>query len=299
MKHLGHLRHSVLPTAENGHHPHLLRTEVLGGALVLALIAEFALIAAFFLPVRQGDYLASVLPAVVASLTNEARSSEDLAALAPNELLSSAAEAKAADMAEKGYFSHVSPDGTEPWEWVADAGYAYAYAGENLAVNFADSEDVVEAWLASPTHRANILKREYTEIGVGTAVGEYKGREAVFVVQYFAKPSEVPAATASAVPEAVDGSQVLGAAAEPVSPFAAIAASPHASSARLFLAIGAFFVLILVFGFVFTLKVPRMAPTLGVLLLAAALLGLTFANDALYLTEAEVPAAGPAAVGAL
>lgn len=288
MKLLGHLKQSVLPSRENDHHPHLLRADVIGAAFVVALLAEVALLAAFFLPVRQGDYLASVLPAVVSTLTNDARSAEKLAALTPNEVLAEAAATKAADMAEKGYFAHVSPDGTQPWTWVRNAGYSYEYAGENLAVNFADSEDVVNAWLASPAHRANILKREYTEIGIGTATGEYKGKEAVFVVQFFAKPAAAQVATGSVIPSAGDA-DVLGAESEPLPWYAGFVSSPHASSTKLFLALASFFLLVLVFGFLFTLKVPRFAPTLGVLLLAGALLGLALGNDALFLTNADIP----------
>ena len=95
---------------------------------------------------------------------------------------------KARDMAEKGYFAHTSPDGKNPWYWLEQAGYKYQYAGENLAVNFNDSKDVTEAWMQSPTHRANIVKNKYTEVGTGVATGIYEGRKAVFAVQLYANP---------------------------------------------------------------------------------------------------------------
>jgi hypothetical protein len=97
-------------------------------------------------------------------------------------------------MAAKGYFSHVSPDGSTPWDWMAKVGYTYSYAGENLAVNFVDSDDVVSAWMASPEHRANILDANYTEMGYGIAQGEYQGKAATFVVQMFGAPPETIAA---------------------------------------------------------------------------------------------------------
>ncbi len=95
---------------------------------------------------------------------------------------------KADDMATKGYFAHTSPEGLTPWYWFAQVGYNYTYAGENLAINFNESKDVDTAWLASPTHRANILNSHYTEIGIATAQGMYKGVQATFVVQMFGTP---------------------------------------------------------------------------------------------------------------
>jgi hypothetical protein len=95
---------------------------------------------------------------------------------------------KANDMAEKGYFAHTSPEGKTPWYWFKQAGYDYSYAGENLAVNFFESKDVAEAWMNSPTHRANIVKKDYTEIGIAVATGMYEGRQSVFVAQLFGTP---------------------------------------------------------------------------------------------------------------
>jgi uncharacterized protein YkwD len=91
-------------------------------------------------------------------------------------------------MAAKSYFAHVSPEGVKPWHWLDVAGYRYDYAGENLALNFTDSQDVADAWMRSPTHRSNLLKSAYTEIGTGVATGTYQGSEAVFIVQLYARP---------------------------------------------------------------------------------------------------------------
>lgn len=162
-----------------------------GQGLLAALVVIGLLISsrAFYLALRDNDFnLAAVLPALVTALTNNARLAEHQSILVENELLTHAAQAKADDMAAKGYFTHVSPDGSQPWDWIIRAGYRYEYAGENLAVNFDDSDGVVNAWLASPTHRFNLLRPQYTEIGVATSTGIYKGRQAVFVVQMFASP---------------------------------------------------------------------------------------------------------------
>jgi hypothetical protein len=63
------------------------------------------------------------------------------------------------------------------------------HAGENLAIHFTDSSDVVGAWMDSPTHRANIMNGNYTEIGVGTAEGTYEGFKTMYVVQLFGTPA--------------------------------------------------------------------------------------------------------------
>ncbi len=125
------------------------------------------------------------MPAVLGSLTNEARVQNNLDNLQTNPLLEIAAENKALDMANKSYFAHESPDGRMPWDWIEEAGYDYSYAGENLAVNFIDSEEVINAWMRSPSHRKNILNVSFKEIGLGMVKGFYKSREAIFIVQMF------------------------------------------------------------------------------------------------------------------
>lgn len=130
------------------------------------------------------DYLSAVYAETLVTLANKSRTND----LKVNVLLAKAAQAKALDMAAKGYFSHVTPEGKTPWEWINEAGYNYIYAGENLAVNFDNSEDVNNAWLNSPTHRANIINSKFTEIGIATADGLYNGRKATYVVQMFGTP---------------------------------------------------------------------------------------------------------------
>ncbi|MDP1625068.1 MAG: CAP domain-containing protein [bacterium] len=156
--------------------------------------ASISLITALliFAPVStiHGDE-ASHVSAMVAELvesTNTERLALGLDALERNTVLNRAAQMKADDMAANGYFSHTSPNNMEPWDWMDRAGYAYIAAGENLAVNFMSPDKTVGAWMESPSHRANIEKGKYTEIGTGVAFGMYKGREAAFVVQMYAKP---------------------------------------------------------------------------------------------------------------
>lgn len=178
-----------VPSHKNAYRPHLLRRGPLLFLLGLALVAEGTLV--FNLMLRQSghDFLAAVVQSEIIALTNEQRSLNNAGSLTENALLNLSAQAKADDMAARGYFSHKGPDGKAPWAWIEASGYDYQYAGENLAVRFVDSKDVISGWMASPTHRANIVKSSYTEIGVGIAQGMYKGEPATFVVQHFAKPS--------------------------------------------------------------------------------------------------------------
>jgi len=185
------LKKYLVPHKDNDHQPFILRKNATKFLIGLSIALElFALV--LLLPVLPAklDFLASVLPGVLVAKTNEARLENNEDELTENKLLVLAAQLKANDMADKGYFSHVSPDGTTPWYWLGKSGYNYENAGENLAVNFVDSEDVHKAWMNSPTHRANILRNEYEEIGIATAKGQYKGKEAIFVVQYFGIPKD-------------------------------------------------------------------------------------------------------------
>jgi hypothetical protein len=190
------LKRHFIPHAENEHRPHFLHGENSRHLLGIALFFELVLFVIPFLDfpglVRTLN-LGAVLPGVLSTLTNENRLSNNLPPLVENPLLTRAAELKAEDMAAKGYFAHVSPEGKTSWYWFEEAGYNYAYAGENLAVNFVDSEDVAEAWINSPTHRANIVGKNYTEVGTGMAVGIYKGQETIFIAQLYGTPTRLSA----------------------------------------------------------------------------------------------------------
>lgn len=143
------------------------------------------------LNIEKDSLLGDIKSGVLIAFTNQERINVGELELSENELLDNAAQLKAQDMADKGYFAHTTPEGFTPWYWFTQAGYQYQRAGENLAVNFDDSKDVVDAWMNSPTHKANIVKDGYTEIGIGIAKGKYKGKNATFVVQLFATPKSL------------------------------------------------------------------------------------------------------------
>ena len=117
--------------------------------------------------------------------TNALREKNGLSDLTLNDNLSKAAKAKAADMFKDDYWAHTSPSGKEPWDFITGFGYDYIFAGENLAVDFSKSKDVVDAWNNSPSHRDNLLSPKYNEIGFAVVDGELQGRKTTLIVQMF------------------------------------------------------------------------------------------------------------------
>ena len=183
------LKQLFIPHPENNHAPHILRGKNMMVILLIVLLIEFFLAMYVFWAFPVSKILSDVASQVIIEETNKERVQFDLSHLQVSPLLQRAAQQKADDMAHKGYFSHQTPDGKNPWDFISDAGYEYTTAGENLAVNFFDSQEVVNAWMASQSHRENILNTEYTQIGIGIAKGQFQGKDAVFVVQFFARPT--------------------------------------------------------------------------------------------------------------
>jgi hypothetical protein len=141
-------------------------------------------------------------------------------------------------MFAKNYWAHNSPTGTTPWDFITASGYKYVVAGENLAKNFSTSQAVVNAWMASPTHKDNIVKPSYKEIGFAVVNGTLNGEETTLVVQMFgssteslaAKPvapkapvlvekalaTEEPAVQSAVIPQVRAASEFLGVTMKPV-----------------------------------------------------------------------------------
>jgi uncharacterized protein YkwD len=121
--------------------------------------------------------------------TNTARVAVGLEPLHLNSQLNAAAYDKATDMVMRNYWDHFSPDGMAPWDFIKREGYVYHYAGENLARGFKTAHGITEAWIASPTHRANLYSPHYTEVGFATAMGTNdKGERVLLTVQLFGAP---------------------------------------------------------------------------------------------------------------
>lgn len=130
-------------------------------------------------------YASQIDPEKIIELTNKERLNAGLTVVKENTELDQAALAKATDMFENNYWAHVSPTGTEPWYFITQSGYKYQHAGENLARDFSNPTDVVKAWMASPTHRQNLLDDRYKDIGVAVMDGYINGVETTLVVQMF------------------------------------------------------------------------------------------------------------------
>jgi uncharacterized protein YkwD len=125
----------------------------------------------------------------VVRFTNDARAQEGLAPLQANDSLMQAAQTYAQALAPGGCFAHDCPPTPSQKDRIAQAGYGgWKRIGENIAAGDRSAEAVVAGWLESPGHRANILKPEYTEIGVGVASGD--GTYGIYWVQMFATPSQ-------------------------------------------------------------------------------------------------------------
>ena len=179
------LKKLFIPHHHNDHKPHILRAYSVTIVIISVVMVEALFLSQAIPFLTHKSFTAIVLPKVLVDQTNTERGQSNLGAVTINDKLVLAAQMKANDMAEKGYFAHTTPDGKTPWYWLNQADYNFKSAGENLAINYTDSIDVTNAWMNSPTHRANIMKSDFKEIGIATAQGTYKGQPAVFVVQFF------------------------------------------------------------------------------------------------------------------
>lgn len=198
-----HLRNAFIPHAGNDYHPHAFRHHWLG-LYGVALVAVKVIVVGFVGLYAGQVQQSSVNPDNIVRLTNSVRQQNKLSLLTVNSSLTKAAASKAQDMINQHYFAHISPSRVTPWYWFKKAGYSYAYAGENLAIDFIQSEDVVQAWLDSPSHRQNLLSNRFKEIGVATASGEINGAQSLIVVQMFGAPVTKPVVkkvTAPATPK--------------------------------------------------------------------------------------------------
>jgi hypothetical protein len=191
-----YLLHYFTPQPTNNYRAKTLHIDFLSFYMVAALL--------FALTYKNiGPYFHNVLGFAtdisvpkLFELTNKERATHSLGSLTYNPLLEAAAREKAADMFAKNYWSHFGPDGTSPWNFILKSGYQYEFAGENLAKNFLYSQGVVDAWMASPTHRENVLNGNYTEVGYAIVNGTLNGEETTLVVQMFGKPLHTAVASA-------------------------------------------------------------------------------------------------------
>lgn len=152
----------------------------------------------FLFAVPQSDYFARETTGLrdpgsvreeMLTRVNAARKKAGLKPLRLNSELEKAAQRHAEDMLNRGYFAHESPAGTTVRERSRKAGYDWAAIGENIAFGQTSVGEVVETWMDSPGHRKNILSRNFSELGVGLALGKGRdGKYQVLWVQNFGAP---------------------------------------------------------------------------------------------------------------
>lgn len=186
------LRHLFTPTHKNN-----FRAKILHNSSLLVIIAAFIVFSATVYTVKKThpEVLGisySITDVELLNNTNLARTQNNQAPLALSPQLSDAARRKAANMFEHDYWAHFGPDGATPWSFIKAAGYNYSFAGENLAKGFTTSQDVVNAWMNSPSHRENLLSTKYKEMGFAVVEGKLQGEETVLVVQMFGSQVAAP-----------------------------------------------------------------------------------------------------------
>ncbi len=236
---MGVAKVTFIPHHGNNHWPLALRHRTLAYVSSFLIVTKIVAISALALTPNTAE-LSTITESRMVQLTNDARAKAGLPALTVTSQLTQAAKAKGQDMLKNQYFAHISPSGVTPWFWMKKSGYSYEVAGENLAIDFLDAEDVVSAWLASPTHKANLLHTEYTETGIAVVSGEFQQGTSIIVVHMFGKPlvteaAPVPTTEAPAPTPAVAGIKETAPTPSPtpaVTPSSSPASSPEIPQPR-------------------------------------------------------------------
>lgn len=191
--------HFFLPHENNNFRPKTLHFSALIFYLIFFLLLQLSSRVIKFTHPEILGFATDINVEKLLNLTNLERAQTGLPSLNLSPELSVAAVAKANDMFNKNYWAHNAPDGTSPWVFLTQAGYRYLYAGENLARDFGNSEGVVSAWIASSSHRDNLLKKEYQDVGFAVVNGRLDGEETTLVVQFFGVRQPVAVATKKTV----------------------------------------------------------------------------------------------------
>lgn len=183
------VRLAVVPHRANQYRPHVVRRY----GIVAILVAIIALQGAYN-SISHGNVLgveAQITPSGLLAATNQARAGQNEKPLVMNAELNKAAELKVKNMFDKQYWAHTAPDGTTPWHWFGVVGYSYDSAGENLAKDFSTDSSTVAAWMASPSHRANILNASYQDVGFAVMDSTLDGHPTTLIVALYGSPETV------------------------------------------------------------------------------------------------------------
>lgn len=186
--------HLFLPRLSNNQRSRLLHPAGLSIIVGIFLLNNSLRMLVNNIPGYVLGFASSITIDQVIEQTNQERTKAGLTTLTQNPQLTAAAFAKAQDMFSKDYWAHVSPTGTQPWSFIKNQGYSYQYAGENLARDFSNSSEMMNAWMGSASHRENILNAKYREIGIAVVDGTLEGIETRLVVQMLAVGTSTPVA---------------------------------------------------------------------------------------------------------
>jgi len=193
---------AVVPHKANQYRPHAIRRYGIA-VLLVAVIA----VQAVYNGVHSGNVLgvqAQITPTGLLAATNQQRANDNEQPLNINPELMKAAQLKVQNMFAEQYWAHTAPDGTTPWHWFDVVGYNYDSAGENLAKDFTTSDSTVSAWMASPTHRANILNSSYKDVGFAIMDSTLNGQPTTLVVALYGSPELPSVQGASTTTDASD-----------------------------------------------------------------------------------------------
>lgn len=183
------LHHLFIPSERNNYRAKLLHIDFLSFYLCLVLFVTFSF------KIISGTSIGTVLGIAtditvdkLYQLTNQERIRAGLGTLKYNSELASAACGKASYMFTNNLWAHYGTDGTTPWTFILNAGYKYKFAGENLAKDFMFSDGVVQGWMNSTTHRENLLRKDYEDVGFCVSNGSLNGEDTTLVVQMLGAP---------------------------------------------------------------------------------------------------------------
>lgn len=174
-----------LPHSSNNHQAKLRQHSGLLGLIGLVILLQVWVQVVMIIKPEVLGYSSSITTESILQLTNQKRTEHGLSALRLDPQLVEAAGQKASDMFARDYWAHVTPTGGQPWSFITTTGYTYLYAGENLARDFGDPQAVIDAWMASPTHKDNLLNSNYNDIGIVVSNGNLSGVQTTLVVQMF------------------------------------------------------------------------------------------------------------------
>ena len=182
------LHRAFIPNKGNSFRPHAFRHSMLSVYSIALLLSQLTFGAIQYTPLTANP---DQLKNEIFTKINEQRKKSSKSMFVENKLLSDAANKKLEDMFQKNYWDHTSPEGQKAWVFIDETGYSYTLAGENLARGFITADGMVSAWMQSPTHKKNILDKEFAETGIAVGNGVIDGKSVTVAVQLFGKPSAV------------------------------------------------------------------------------------------------------------